>query len=69
MEARDAIGQRKVLALDPLSDLAEVAAQYNALIEEVSKARDKLWQSNQQLDVRVLEQQVSWRQKWSSAER
>jgi len=69
MEARDAIGQRMVLALDPLSDLAEVAAQYNALIEEVSKARDKLWQSNQQLDVRVLEQQVSWRQKWSSAER
>lgn len=55
MEARDAIGQRMALTVDPLSDLAEVAAQYNALIAEVSKARDKLWQSNQQLEVRVLE--------------
>jgi len=55
MEARDAIGQRMALTVDPLSDLAEVAAQYNALIDEVSKARDQLWQSNQQLESRVLE--------------
>lgn len=55
MEARDAIGQRVAATVDPLSDLAEVAAQYNALIVEVTEARDKLWHSNQQLESRVLE--------------
>ena len=55
MEARDAIGQRMAVTVDPLSDLAEVAAQYNALIAEVSIARDKLWLANQQLESRVVE--------------
>ena len=60
MEARTSVkAADAVVAMDPLSDLAEIAAQYNDLLDEANLARQQLMQANRHLEARVQERTAS----------
>lgn len=60
MEARTSVqAADAVVTMDPLSDLAEIAAQYNDLLDEANQARQQLMHANRDLEARVQERTAS----------